>query len=245
MCGPVSPSCRCDGALMQRWRISFRTLLLQPWVRRALVFAASWLLRGLFATLRPVFLQDAMLRQLLADKKQPLLFAVWHGRMLYLLQVYRRYRPERITVLVSQSKDGELISLLLEHFGVDATRGSSSRGGALGVLELMHKATEGYQVVAITPDGPRGPRYVVQPGIIAVASRSGALIIPITYNAQWKKVCASWDQFLIPLPFSRIVVMCGAPIAVPPQADATTLHEKQHELEKSLQHITALADGYF
>lgn len=230
---------------MRRWRVSFRALLQQPWVMRCLVYAASWLLRGLFVTLRPVFLQDEMLTQLLANKQQPLLFAVWHGRMLYILQVYRRYRPERITVLVSQSKDGELISLLLKQFGVDATRGSSSRGGALGLLELMHKATEGYQVVAITPDGPRGPRYTVQPGIIAVASRSGALIVPITYSARWKKVCASWDQFLIPWPFSRIVVMCGEPIAVPAQADATTLHEKQHELERSLRHITALADGYF
>lgn len=210
-----------------------------------LVSAASWLLRGLFATLRPVFLQHEMLEQLLANKKQPLLFAVWHGRMLYLLQVYRHYRPERITVLVSQSKDGDLISLLLKQFGIDATRGSSSRGGALGLLELMHKATAGYQVVAITPDGPRGPRYTVQPGIIAVASKSGAPIVPITYGARWKKVCASWDQFLIPLPFSRIVVVCGEPIAVPAQADTTTLHEKQHELEKSLRHITALADGYF
>jgi lysophospholipid acyltransferase (LPLAT)-like uncharacterized protein len=230
---------------MQPRRVSFRALLEQRWAMHWLVSAASWLLRGLFATLRPVFLQNEMLEQLLANKKQPLLFAVWHGRMLYILQVYRHYRPERITVLVSQSKDGDLISLLLKQFGVDATRGSSSRGGALGLLELTRKATAGYQVVAITPDGPRGPRYTVQPGIIAVASKSGAPIVPITYSARWKKVCASWDQFLIPLPFSRIVVVCGEPIAVPAQADTTTLHEKQHELERSLRHITALADGYF
>ena len=210
-----------------------------------LVWVISWILRGLFMTLRPVFVQPEFLENLLAHAEQPFLVAVWHGRMLYLLQLYRYYRPGRVAVLVSQSRDGEWISHLLAQFGIHTSRGSSSRGGSRGLLALMKKASAGYQAIVFTPDGPRGPRYTAQAGIIAMASKTGAPIVPMAYSARWRKVCASWDQFLIPLPFSRIVVVCGEPLYVPAQSDATMLHDKQRELEHRLRHITTVADEYF
>lgn len=225
-------------------------MLAQPQVQRSggrdrlllacVVRLASWLLRGLYATLRPVYVQQHFERRVWHGQK-PVLLAFWHGRMLCFVHLYRR---TRLTVLVSHSKDGEFISQVLRRFGIHATRGSSSRGGARGLLEIVKRVRRGYHV-ACTPDGPRGPRYQVQPGIVAIAKQTGAPILPVTYSAQWKKVLGSWDGFVIPLPFSRVVVVYGEPIYVPPGAAAATLHAKRQEVEASLQRITAMADGYF
>jgi lysophospholipid acyltransferase (LPLAT)-like uncharacterized protein len=200
----------------------------------------SWLLQGLYATLRPVYVQRHFERRVWQDE-QPVVLAFWHGRMLYFVHLYRH---TRFTALVSQSKDGEFISQVLKQFGIHATRGSSSRGGARGLLEIVKRARHGYHI-AFTPDGPRGPRYQVQPGIVAVAKQTGAPILPVTYNAQWKKVLRSWDGFVVPLPFSRVVVVYGEPIYVPPGASAAIVHTKRQEVEDSLQRITELADSYF
>jgi hypothetical protein len=161
--------------------------------------------------------------------------------MLYFVHLYHR---QRITVLVSRSRDGEFVSRVLQGFGVHVTRGSSSRGGAQGLLEIARQVRRGYHA-AFTPDGPRGPRYEVQPGIVAVAKRTGAVILPVTYNARWKKVLCSWDSFVVPLPFSRVVVVYGEPIAVPANASPAVVQTKRQEVETSLRHITEMADHYF
>jgi lysophospholipid acyltransferase (LPLAT)-like uncharacterized protein len=202
----------------------------------------SWLLQGLYATLRPVYVQRHFERRVWQGEK-PVLLAFWHGRMLYFVHLYHRHRM-RFTVLVSHSQDGEFISQVLRQFGVHATRGSSSRGGARGLLEIVRRVHHGYHI-AFTPDGPRGPRYQVQPGIVAVAKQTGAPILPVTYNAQWKKVLRSWDGFVVPLPFSRVVVVYDEPIYVPPDASAAMFHTKRQEVEARLQRITEIADSYF
>jgi lysophospholipid acyltransferase (LPLAT)-like uncharacterized protein len=133
---------------------------------------------------------------------------------------------------------------VLQRFGVHVTRGSSSRGGAQAIMEIVRKVHGGYHA-AFTPDGPRGPRYTVQPGIVAVAKTTGAAILPVTYSARWKKVFRSWDAFLMPLPFSRVVVVYGEPIYVSASASPTVFQAKRHEVETSLRHITEMADHYF
>ena len=200
----------------------------------------SWLLHGLYATLRPVYVQPHFERRVWHGGT-PVLLAFWHGRMLYFVHLYRH---THITALVSRSKDGEFISQVLMRFGIHATRGSSSRGGARGLLEIVKRVRQGFHV-AFTPDGPRGPCYQVQPGIVAVAKQTGAPILPVAYSAQWKKVLGSWDGFVIPWPFSRVVVVYGEPIYVPPRASAVTFGAKRQEVEASLRHITKIADGYF
>jgi lysophospholipid acyltransferase (LPLAT)-like uncharacterized protein len=111
-------------------------------------------------------------------------------------------------------------------------------------MEIVRKVHGGYHA-AFTPDGPRGPRYTVQPGIVAVAKTTGAAILPVTYSARWKKVFRSWDAFLMPLPFSRVVVVYGEPIYVSASASPTVFQAKRHEVETSLRHITEMADHYF
>jgi lysophospholipid acyltransferase (LPLAT)-like uncharacterized protein len=210
------------------------------WLMACVVELLTWGLRILYCTLRPVYVQQHFEQQL-RSAGMPVLLAIWHGRMLYFLHLYRR---ERSTILVSRSKDGELISRVLQRFGLHVTRGSSSRGGAQALLEIVRKVRHGYHA-ALTPDGPRGPRYGVQPGIVALAQQTGAAIFPVTYGARWKKVLRSWDAFLVPLPFSRVVVIYGAPIYVPASASPAVFQAKRQEVEVSLRQITEMADHYF
>lgn len=207
-----------------------------------LLWLISWLLRGLYATLRPTVVQPSAV-QTIWRSGVPALPVFWHGRMLYFLHLYHHYE-ERITILVSQSKDGERIHRILLRFGVLATRGSNSRGAVRGLLALVRQIQQGKHV-CFTPDGPRGPRYRVKPGVIGVARKSGAPILPVTYHARWNKILRSWDDFMIPLPFSRVVVVYGEPIYVPRHISGVALEQKRLEVETSLQHITAVADAYF
>ena len=204
------------------------------------VWGVSCLLRGLYATLRPVYVQRQFERQVWRTGT-PVVLAFWHGRLVYFIHLYHR---QRFTVLVSQSQDGEMISRILAQFGVHTTRGSSSRGGTRALLEVVKRMRQGFHV-GITPDGPRGPRYQVHPGIVMVAKKTGAPILPATYNAKWRTILGSWDAFLVPLPFSRVVVVYGEPVYVPPDASAATLQAKRGEVEARLQQITAFADRYF
>jgi lysophospholipid acyltransferase (LPLAT)-like uncharacterized protein len=218
----------------------------KPWKRLSTemsIWVTSWLLRGLCATLRPVYVPQNAFGQAMADGK-PFIFVTWHGRLLYLFHFERWTRGRDCTFLVSQSRDGELVSRIAERFGVEPTRGSSSRGGARGLLEMVGKVQRGY-VAGVTPDGPRGPRYRVQPGVITIAQKTGAPILPLTYNARWKMVLHTWDECVIPLPFSRVVIVYGAPVDVPDGASTDMLEAKRQEVEVSLCRITNVADAYF
>ncbi|ETX08694.1 lysophospholipid acyltransferase family protein [Candidatus Entotheonella palauensis] len=210
---------------------------------RVAIRLAAWLLQVLFWTLRPVYIQEPVLRHLL-DRQLPFIAAFWHGRLLYPLRLMQIYRQSRVTVLVSRSRDGEWISRIAQRFGVLPTRGSSHRGGGQGLLEMVRRVQEGY-IACVTPDGPRGPRYQVQPGVVTLAQKTGAAIVPITYNAKWRKVMRSWDGFVLPLPFSRVVVIYGEPVCVPAQVTADRFRAAQQELEQRLQHMTDLADRFF
>ena len=215
-----------------------------PWQRRWLMTATvqllTWGLRLFYVTLRPVYVQQHF-EQCVWSRGTPVVLAFWHGRMLYFVHLYHRHR---LTVLVSRSRDGEFISRILQRFGVHVTRGSSSRGGARGLLAMARRVRRGYHA-ALTPDGPRGPRYEVQPGLITLAQKTGATILPMTYSARWKKVLRSWDSFLVPLPFSRVVVIYGTPIDVPASASPAVCQAKRQEVEVSLRQLTAMADDYF
>lgn len=227
---------------MRRWRSVFGSGRRKRLLMLCTVWCISWILRGLYATLRPVYVQQHFLCRLMQDGG-PFLVAFWHGRLLYAIHLYKRYQPRPGAVLVSRSKDGEFISQIIEHFGIQPIRGSSSRGSVRGLLEVVKRTRRGY-IVAFTPDGPRGPRYQVQSGIVTVAKKTGAVILPVTYNARWRKVLRSWDRFIVPLPFSRVVVVYGEPISVPSNASAATLQAKRQEVEASLRRITEIADSY-
>jgi lysophospholipid acyltransferase (LPLAT)-like uncharacterized protein len=163
---------------------------------------------------------------------RPVIFCLWHNRLAISMIVHRRH-PRKLAALVSASKDGALLAAVLGRFGVEQVRGSSSRRGPQALLELTNHAKRGYDL-AVTPDGPKGPRYVVQHGVIALAQVTGLPIIPVTCNTQPKICLKSWDRFQIPLPFSRCELILNEPIFVPREADEARREERRSALQACL-----------
>jgi len=150
---------------------------------------------------------------------QPVIFSTWHNRLALALPAWRRYLlarcPERrVAAIASASRDGTLVAAILQKFGARPVRGSSSRRGLHAMVELLEWAKEGYDL-AITPDGPRGPLYSIQPGVVSLAQMSCLPIVPMTYRLSYKITLKSWDRFQIPLPFSRCDLYLGEPISIP------------------------------
>lgn len=135
---------------------------------------------------------------------------LWHNRLLLISYVLKRFAPHRPGAgLISASRDGDLIAPMVERFGFQVVRGSSSRLGATGMLELVGVLAAGRDVL-LTPDGPRGPVYELGPGIVLLAQKSGAPIQPINleFSSCWR--VKSWDRFILPRPFSKVRVIFGA-----------------------------------
>jgi lysophospholipid acyltransferase (LPLAT)-like uncharacterized protein len=152
--------------------------------------------------------------------------ALWHNRLLIFPLVLRRFFPQRQgAALISASRDGDLLADGVKRFGYDVIRGSSSRLGASAILQLTQALASGRDVV-ITPDGPRGPAYELGPGIIFLAQRSGAAVLPMNleYSRCWR--LGSWDRFIVPRPFSKVRVLINEPHRV---RSSTTPEEFESE----------------
>ncbi|HEX4954463.1 MAG TPA: lysophospholipid acyltransferase family protein [Thermoanaerobaculia bacterium] len=153
------------------------------------------------------------------------LLAFWHRHLL--LMPYA-YRGSKISILISQHRDGELIARTMAHFGHHSSRGSSTRGGAAGMRELLRRFKEGYDL-AITPDGPKGPARVAKAGAAQLAALAGVPIIPVAMAASRAKLLASWDRFVIPKPFCRVCFVYGEPLTVDRHEDAERAAERLTE----------------
>lgn len=175
--------------------------------------------------------------------RQPLLFAVWHNRLALSLAIHRRIVrggtgvERRMAAIVSASRDGGMLARVLELAQVIPIRGSSSRRGGPALREFVAAARAGHDI-ALTPDGPRGPVYSLQSGVIAAAQLTGLPIIPVSYRLSWKKTLKTWDRFQIPLPFTRCEIHFAAPVWVPADADESTRARLRQEVEATLRSIT-------
>ena len=167
----------------------------------------------------------------------PVIFALWHNRLALCIKVYQsfvcpgRANNGQVAALISASKDGALMSAILRIFRVEPVRGSSSRRGAQALIELTTWAERGYDLT-VTPDGPRGPCYVIQPGVMTLAQVTCLPIVPFTFRLNWKIQLKSWDRFQIPLPFARCEMFFGDPIRVPRDAsdeDRARLRQQLHD----------------
>jgi lysophospholipid acyltransferase (LPLAT)-like uncharacterized protein len=166
----------------------------------------------------------------------PVIFALWHNRLGLCMKAYhgfvRPVRPNsRLAALISASKDGAFLAAILENFRVQPVRGSSSRRGAQALIELTTWAERGHDL-AVTPDGPRGPCYVVQDGVMTLAQVTGLPIVPFSFRLGWKIRLKSWDRFQIPLPFARCEMFFGDPIPVPRDAtdeERAKLRQRLHD----------------
>jgi len=171
----------------------------------------------------------------------PGIYPFWHRCVLPATWLFRN---EGIGVLTSLSRDGEYIARVIRRFGFVPVRGSSSRGGQRGLLEMETMVKAG-GAVAFTIDGPRGPRYVAKKGPVMLARLTG---IPITafYVAVEKRwVLKTWDGMVIPKPFSRAYVRVAKYIHVPPDADDAALDRYHADMQTALERITAFAESQF
>ena len=181
--------------------------------------------------------------ELAAGTPPRLVLAAWHNRLALCMPVYQRYfgrhgHGRHMTALVSPSRDGGFLTAVLERSGAYAVRGSSSRRGAQALRELVTAAQERNCDLAITPDGPRGPCYHVQDGVISVAQWSGLAIVTVSLHLRWKLRLRTWDRFQIPLPFTRCDVHLGTPLHVPADADSATRERLRQQLEHDMRAVT-------
>lgn len=151
----------------------------------------------------------------LEDNGKGLIYAIWHNQQLFLLYPYR---GQKIAPLISKSSDGEYIARCLPHFGMIAVRGSTSKGGARALIKLIQATREGYRPM-LTPDGPRGPIYTVQPGILFLAKKTGLPIIPVGAALSHKIKVGSWDRMRVPLPFGKTALTYGKAVWVKDEKD--------------------------
>ena len=150
------------------------------------------------------------------DARRPHVFLLWHEVLLPLLW---HHRGQDIAIVVSENRDGQYLADFALALGYRAVRGSSSRGAARALLGAVRELRSG-RAVAFTPDGPRGPRRELKPGVVAAAQRGGGVIVPIHARTDRAWRLDSWDRFVIPKPAARITVTYGRPFEVEPGGEA-------------------------
>ena len=213
----------------------------QPrWYQRLAAWLAVSVGRAVVWTLRCRWTDVA--GHLAESPASPAIYCLWHNRLavvlpLYTNYVHPRHRTAGLAALVSASKDGALLAAILECFGIQPVRGSTSRRGPQALLELTTWAEKGYDL-AITPDGPRGPAGVAQGGVMVLAQVTGLPIVPFSYHAHRKWRLKSWDCFQIPMPFSRCEMLIGSPLRVPREATDEQREQLRRRLEQELNELS-------
>ena len=173
-------------------------------------------------------------------KKQVPIYASWHQRFFPGITLFAARKP--IAIMISQSRDGELISGIVNRLGWRPVRGSSSWGGRDALREIKTLVHKGYKVGHIV-DGPRGPLGIVKPGLLLIAQISGMPIVPTITSAERKWVFNSWDRFMIPKPFSRVIFRFGDEIYVPINLQGTAFEEKRSSIENTLKKLYVETDS--
>jgi len=209
----------------------------------------KWKLIGLFGKLLVDLLFQTTRIEIIGFEKvaaiiagRRFIFAFWHSRILLISYLYQGWNA---AVLVSQSQDGEFIARVVQRQGHEPIRGSTTRGGLRALSQMIKSLKEKNRPAGIIPDGPQGPRFKVQPGIIMLAKKTGFPIVPVTYSASRVKVFNSWDRFILPIPFAQCRIVYGDPVRVPANADSATTSDCSRQLELELCRITSEADCFY
>ncbi|MEO5753734.1 MAG: lysophospholipid acyltransferase family protein [Chthoniobacterales bacterium] len=205
-----------------RWLVAFGHRLLQIWAR----------------TLR--FEIDDRANVVGSPPNERYIGALWHNRLLLFPFVLKKFLPARQgAALISTSRDGAILADLVERFGFEVVRGSSSKKGASAIRRLAEVIASGRDVV-ITPDGPRGPAYELGQGTVFLAQQSGAAVVPVNmeYSSYWR--AKSWDRFILPKPFSTVRVTFGAPHRVAATTDAQSFEQERRRLQEAMMQLVEM-----
>lgn len=167
--------------------------------------------------------------------------AGWHGRVFAATQLFRDLG---VWTIISQSNDGIIQNKIFTRFGFNTIRGSSGRSGmkaALASIKVLKKGA----MMAFTPDGPRGPSGIIQPGIMMMAQKSGAYLFPVGVSAKNRWLIRSWDRWMVPKPFSEVMMIFGVPLFVPPNISDEEFEQIRIQFEKDLHKLEQEAEAYF
>jgi hypothetical protein len=180
-------------------------------------FIAAGVIHLLYATLRVEFVGEEQV-ELMWGQKKAVIISLWHDQILMMV---KGYHGPGTKLLISASKDGELIARVMRFFGQEAVRGSSSRGARAALKQMITLGKSPYDLV-FTPDGPRGPRHEVKPGVGHLAKITGRPVVPMAFACSSGHRFASWDRFLVPFPFARAVYTFGSPLWFEPEEDVAS-----------------------
>jgi lysophospholipid acyltransferase (LPLAT)-like uncharacterized protein len=169
------------------------------------------------------------------------LYTFWHKNILPLAYFYRK---QAIHIMISEHRDGEFIARVAKRLGYYPVRGSSTRGGSKALFEMSQVSKRGFDA-AITPDGPKGPKHEVQPGTVVIASRGDLPVVPAAVSAKPCWTLKSWDKFLIPKPFSKVVILVGKPVQFPPKFEEAQIESLCQRVKESLDENETEAKNFF
>jgi lysophospholipid acyltransferase (LPLAT)-like uncharacterized protein len=201
--------------------------------RNLLPHVGLWIVNVIAMTYR-LRLVDSQNERDILDQGKSLIYISWHQRFFPGITFFAKRKP--IAIMISQSRDGDIMAHVVKVLGWHPVRGSSSRGGREGLQELKSLALDGYRIGHIV-DGPKGPFGVVKPGLLKIAQVSGLPIVPTITSAQKKWCFNSWDRFMIPKFFSRVIIRFGEPIFIPQDMDEDEFETKRRWIEKKLQEL--------
>ena len=209
-------------------------------IQYGLIPVASAILHAYFLLIRIRSSGEAGIKRHLREGGKAIA-AIWHQRILAVLDYAGSFGEFSPAVMISQSRDGEMIADVYRRLNFRPVRGSSSRGGRKALAAMVADLAEHPFAVHVV-DGPRGPRGVVKAGLISMAQHSGVPIVPVAISVTRAWVLNSWDRFLIPKPFSTVFVRWGAPIPVPTDLDDATFELLRSEVESTLRQFQDDAD---
>ena len=216
-----------------------------PWTRRIQIPIIAAAVFGVICLLGPTLRYEILgwerIERVYAGKRR-CIWAFWH-RIIVPIVWWRRNHG--IVVMNTTAFDGQWTRKVIEWLGYGTAQGSSSRGGLRGLAVMAQRLEEGRDC-AFTIDGPRGPRYVAKPGPVMLARKTGCPITVFHMGADRGKTFeGTWDHFLLPAPFARVVMLCAPPIEVPPDADAKLMEQKHAEMQKALERVQDIAEKWY
>ncbi len=203
---------------------------------------AGLLLVKLISSTYRLRLVDTANEQQALDTHGSVVYASWHQRFFPGITFFATRQP--IAIMISQSRDGEMIARVVDILGWRSVRGSSSKGGVRALKTIRALTRKGYRIGHIV-DGPQGPFGVIKPGLLTIAQFADAPIVPVIMSAQRRWVFNSWDRFMVPKPFSRVIIRFAPPISVPRKLDPDAFETLRQEIEKQIKERYDQTDNWW
>ncbi len=214
---------------------------MKQWWRGVRPYILAPIIYGIISTLLATLRLEVQGYDRYKSLDRSYIFAGWHGRVVFGAKLFRGLG---LWTLISHSRDGEMQNRIFTKFGFKTIRGSTGRGGAKALIESIKVLKNGGSMT-FPPDGPRGPSGVVQPGIMQMAKKTGALLVPAGVSANRRWLFSSWDRYLIPKPFAHGIMIFGDPIAVPADSTDEQLEQIRQQFESELHRLETEAEAHF